>query len=162
MTEPAQERRHITGQPIDADQDGQATRAGANQLDQRGDQDQVTVAADDAPQPQARRYGHRQRHLHSAPNQLHPQLVGLDVLQVGLALLDDVLMHLSPLPPGEGEGGDEGRNMRVATLVQGLVSQGILYRNFRRAVSQNRPPGSPALERWEEWRLRRQPESFPP
>jgi hypothetical protein len=75
------------------------------------------VAANDAPQPQARRHRHGHRHPHPAAHQLHPQLVGLDVLQVDSPLLDQVLMHpLAVLiragqPRGHGALiGPEGRN----------------------------------------------------
>ena len=54
MPEHPREGCDIAGQPIHTDQDGQATAIGPNQLDQRGEQDQVAMGADGAAQPQPR------------------------------------------------------------------------------------------------------------
>src|SRR5262249_42693645 len=88
VAEDAQEGGDVTGQAIDAHEDRQAVQATADDLHQGGDEALVAVAAEDTAQPQACRYGQRQRQPQLAADHLDPQLVGLDVLGIDPALLD--------------------------------------------------------------------------
>lgn len=119
VAEDAREGGDVAGQPVHAHQQGGALGAGPHPLDQTGNQRQVPLGAHLPAQPQAERHGQRQGHPDLAPDDLHPQLVGLDMPQVHPPLLHQVLVHplaVRPgprLPGGDGalvqpEGGDDG------------------------------------------------------
>src|SRR5262249_53421086 len=119
VAEDAQEGGDVTGQAIDAHEDRQAVQATADDLHQGGDEALVAVAAEDTAQPQACRYGQRQRQPQLAADHLDPQFVGLDVLGIDPALLDVELVEALAvlaglvLPGGDGpfvqaKGGDDG------------------------------------------------------
>ena len=87
--------------------------------DQGGDQLRVPLGTDHPTQPQPTRDGQGHGLPGALADQLDPQLVGLDVLEVDLPLLHQVLVHLlavlpSPLQPGghrpliQQEGGHTG------------------------------------------------------
>src|ERR1700737_3830353 len=92
LAEHAQAGRDVGRQAIHAHQDAQPGGTRADLLHQRHDQLRVAVGADHSTQPQAAR--DRQGHGQPGPlaDQLDPQFVSLDVLQIHLSLLDQVLV----------------------------------------------------------------------
>ena len=100
MAEALDEGRHVAGQAIDADQDRQAAGTTAHHPHHGGDQLAVTVAADNAPQPEPAGHGQGHRHPQPPAQDLDPQLVGLDMLDIDTALLDVQLMEALAVPAG--------------------------------------------------------------
>ena len=108
VAEHVQEGRHSARQSLHAHQDGQAAAAGPDPRPQRGEQAQGAVGAEDAPQPAPRRHGHGHGHPHPAAHPRHPAFVRLHVLQVHLALVDQVLMQLLAVMTCPGKPGGDG------------------------------------------------------
>ena len=80
----------VAGQAVDADQDGRGRRAGPDSTDQPGDQRQITLTADHPTQPQPCWHRQGQGHPDLGADLLHPQLVGLHMLDIDLPLLHQV------------------------------------------------------------------------
>ena len=108
VAEDPQECREVGRQAIHTDEDDQGGCTGAHLLHQRGDQVLVALRAEHPTQPQMAREGQRYRQPGALPNQLDPQLIGLDVLQVHLSRLDQVLVHLLAVLPGPLQPGGHG------------------------------------------------------
>ena len=87
------------------------------------------MGADDPSQPEPRRHGHRHRHPDPAANHLHPELVGLDVPEVGPTLQDQVLVDLLAVLTRPG------LPSRHRALVE---AEGGNYRLDRTAVAEQR------------------------
>jgi len=102
------EGRDVAGQAIDAHEQVEPAGTGADLGHQAGDQDQIPLRADRAAQPQPGGHGQGQRHPHPLAHQLHPQLVGLHVLQVELPLLHQVGVDRPAVRPGSREPGRHG------------------------------------------------------
>ena len=129
VPEHAPEGRHVAGQPIHAHQDRQAAAQDRTSCTSVVIKTRSRCGLTTPPSHSRDGTASAMRHPHPAAHQLHPQLVGLDVLQVHLAVLDHVLMHpLAVLagtgqPGGHGaliqaEGGDDGLD-RTAVAQQG-------------------------------------------
>src|SRR5262249_4221051 len=85
-------RPDVGHQAIGADQEGMTGCTAPHPLDQPPNQEQVTLLADLAAQPQARLDHHGQRHPHHAALFLAAELIGLHLPQVTW-LLDQILVH---------------------------------------------------------------------
>ncbi len=97
------EGRDGAGQAIDTDEEVPPAGAGPDLLPQAGDEDPIPVRADRPAQPQAGWDGQRQGHPDPLAHALHPQFIGLDVLQIAVSLLHQVCVHLLAVAPRPGE-----------------------------------------------------------
>src|SRR5512135_2923343 len=120
---------HVAGQPLDADQQGQAPGGPADHPHDGRDQGQVAAGAEHPAQPEPRRGRHRHRHPEPPGDRLDEPLVGRDVAQRDRTAQDVVLMELltvpaRPVAPG-GDGplvksvGGDDRLPRTAVAEQG-------------------------------------------
>jgi len=105
VTKALPEGADVACQPIHADQYRQRSSAATHVCHQCRDQVPIALSANHTAQPQARRDCHRHRLPGTTTDQLDPQPIGLDVLEVNLTLLDQVLVELlsmvtSSLKPG--------------------------------------------------------------
>jgi len=84
------ERPHVAGQPLDADLNRPGRGAGTDFLRHGGDQVEVAVGPDYAAQPQTGGNGQRQRQPDFLPDQLHPEFIGLAMLDIHVPLSNEV------------------------------------------------------------------------
>ena len=141
----------VAAQAVHTDQDCRRQSAPSHLLDQRCDQMTVAMHTDGTTQPQARWHGHRHCLPNLASDHFHPQFVGLYVLEVDLALLDQMLVKLLA---------GTSQPARDRTLIQAKGCLSSLGRTAMRKQGQHNRDQIDRQPQTIEWRASRSGEGF--